>query len=175
MSKHHDETGDLHFEQIQHKGVGYEDRDLGSRGIIVFMVVLVVATTVLCLGVYAYFHFFVLAEQRAGKVPQSQPTQATAPNFEPPTKRFPKPALQTDDVLDMNKLRIENEAVLHSYGWVDQNAGVAHIPIDDAIKAVAQKGLPTRSSATETPAAQFGSGDNTVPGIAGGTRPATRQ
>lgn len=166
MSKHHDERDNLHFEQISHKGVGYEDRDLGARGILAFMVVLVVTTAVLCIAVYGYFHFAV--------EPGAATSQRQAATIDP-MEKFPKPALQRDDVMEMNQLRIQNESVLSSYGWVDEKAGIAHIPIDDAIKAVAQQGLPVRPAPTDQPAAQFGSGANTVPGLAGGTRPETRQ
>ena len=167
MSKHHDERDNLHFEQISHKGVGYEDRDLGARGILAFMIVLVVTTAVLCIAVYGYFRFAV----EPADVATTQRQAATVD----PMERFPKPTLQRDDVMEMNQLRIQNESVLSSYGWVDEKAGVAHIPIDDAIKAVAQQGLPTRSAPAAQPASQFGSGENTVPGLAGGTRPETRQ
>jgi hypothetical protein len=34
--------------------------------------------------------------------------------------------------------------VLNSYGWVDKNAGIARIPIREAMKLTVQQGLPTR-------------------------------
>jgi len=34
--------------------------------------------------------------------------------------------------------------VLTSYGWVDKNAGVVRIPIDEAMKIVVKQGLPVR-------------------------------
>ncbi len=39
------------------------------------------------------------------------------------------------------------EKVLSSYGWVDQKAGIARIPIARAIDIVAAQGLPARSGA----------------------------
>jgi mono/diheme cytochrome c family protein len=44
--------------------------------------------------------------------------------------------------------RQQEIAQLHSYGWVDQKAGVAHIPIDRAIALVAASGLPVGSEQT---------------------------
>jgi hypothetical protein len=38
--------------------------------------------------------------------------------------------------------RKQNEA-LSSYGWVDRQAGIVHIPIDRAIELTLEKGLPT--------------------------------
>ena len=60
------------------------------------------------------------------------------------------PRLQVVPGLD---LRLQNEAEgdrLNGYGWVDQGAGLVHIPIEKAVDVLLQKGLPTRSSQTET-------------------------
>jgi len=34
--------------------------------------------------------------------------------------------------------------VLESYAWVDKNAGIVRIPIEEAIRLTLQRGLPTR-------------------------------
>ena len=39
----------------------------------------------------------------------------------------------------------QEEKELTSYGWVDPKAGIVHIPIDEAIKIVASRGLPQAS------------------------------
>lgn len=44
--------------------------------------------------------------------------------------------------------RQKEMAQLSGYGWVNQAAGVAHIPIDRAIALVAEKGLPTGNAVT---------------------------
>jgi hypothetical protein len=99
-------------------------------------------------------------------------TPVTQPD---PTRRFPKPTLQSDDVVDLAKMRSDEDEILSTYGWVDQKNGVARIPIDEAMKMVAQQGLPARPQQLAPQGAQFGNGTNTVPGIAGGTRPEVRQ
>jgi hypothetical protein len=174
MTKHHhDEGGELHFEKISHHGVTYESRDLGGRGIIVFLIVLVVASALLCAVVWGYYRYHIghLAEELPAtgiQIIKDMPEQ-------PPPTRFPKPALQPDDVADMYNMRANEDQILNSYGWVDQKAGVARIPVEDAMKALAQQGLPTRPATQLPPSAQFGSGTDTVPGMAGGTRPVARQ
>jgi hypothetical protein len=40
-----------------------------------------------------------------------------------------------------DKVRTDNEAN-EKYGWIDQNAGIAQIPVKEAMKIIAQKGLP---------------------------------
>ncbi len=175
MSNHHDDAGELHFEHISHHGVGYEPRDLGARGIIVFLVVLVVTGAVLCTIVWGYYDYHLKHLAEEPPVTGTQMIADTPASQPDPTKRFPQPVLQPDDVADLNKMRANEETVLNSYGWVDQKAGVAHIPIDDAIKAVAQQGLPSRPAQQMPQAAQFGSGTDTIPGLAGGTRPVAKQ
>jgi hypothetical protein len=54
----------------------------------------------------------------------------TAPGA-PGLSSAPQPELQKD--------RGEKEARLHSAGWVDRDAGIAHIPIDDAMDILASR------------------------------------
>ena len=65
---------------------------------------------------------------------------AEARQDEPP----PEPRLQNAPQQDMQKLRADQESRLTSYGWVNKEAGIARIPIEEAMKAVVQQGVPTR-------------------------------
>ena len=55
----------------------------------------------------------------------------------------PEPRLQTNPRAGPRAIcaRSEDE-VLDSYGWVDKNAGVVRIPIDEAMKLTLERGLP---------------------------------
>lgn len=64
---------------------------------------------------------------------------------------YPGPRLQEAPPRDMEAMRKQVNQRLDSYGWVDQNAGVTHIPIDRALAITAEKGLPARSSETGGP------------------------
>jgi hypothetical protein len=55
---------------------------------------------------------------------------------------YPTPRLQVDVSGDLKKLRDSKLAQLNSSGWVDQAHGVAHIPISDAMKLIAERGIP---------------------------------
>jgi len=61
----------------------------------------------------------------------------------------PAPRLQNSPSGDMAAFRAHENAILASSGWVDQNAGVAHIPIDVAKKLLLDKGLPVAAGAGE--------------------------
>jgi hypothetical protein len=56
--------------------------------------------------------------------------------------QFPQPRLQSNPTIDMMDVRREERARIASYGWVDQKAGIARIPIERAMDILAQKGLP---------------------------------
>jgi hypothetical protein len=47
----------------------------------------------------------------------------------------------------LKQLRATEDARLTTYGWLDRENGVVHIPIDRAIDMVLQRGLPTRKQA----------------------------
>jgi len=190
MSKHSHDENELHFEQIQHQGVQYEDRDLGARGIIVFLVVLGVTGIVLCLMVWGYFDYH--ARHMLPAVPIAGPQKIYTPSAEQqaPEGRFPKPSLQLDDVSDMNALKQAEAKRLDSYGYIDEKGGVVHIPIDQAMDQLTKQGLPARQTAatanagtkttaqsvsSQAPVADFGSGRDTVAGAGGGVRPANNQ
>jgi hypothetical protein len=56
------------------------------------------------------------------------------------------PQLQPNPTVDLEKLHHDEDALLKSYGWVDQREGLVHIPIERAIELMAERGLPARSS-----------------------------
>jgi hypothetical protein len=80
---------------------------------------------------------------------------------EPVAKQVPTPTgtpqLNPEQPMELQKLRARERQLLDSYGWTDRAAGVAHIPITDAMKIIAAEGLPeTPPSAIES-AEQAGS------------------
>ncbi|MCZ6508678.1 MAG: hypothetical protein O7A04_11620 [Acidobacteria bacterium] len=52
----------------------------------------------------------------------------------------PGPRLQSDPASEMEDLRRGEDAILHTYGWVDQAGGIARIPIARAIALMADDG-----------------------------------
>ena len=57
----------------------------------------------------------------------------------------PEPRLQTNPREDLRELRDAEQDTLTTYGWVDRNAGIVRIPIDEAITLTLQRGLPEPS------------------------------
>ncbi|HMK31536.1 MAG TPA: hypothetical protein VK473_17770 [Terriglobales bacterium] len=177
MSNHlHDEPHELHFEQIQHPDTQYESRDLGSRTLVGFLLGLGLMTLAMVLVAWGVLIFLnhAVTEQRAETAPPPLTTIPQEVRRGDPALNFPEPRLEKDERTDIGKLRAANEARLNSYGWVDEKAGIAHIPIERAMDLIVQQGLPARPQPPVQPPAEFGSGVNNNAGSSGGYWPAVR-
>jgi len=124
--------------QPHHDDVAHEASDVNFRAIVQFGVGLLVLGAVVYLVVWLFFGFLSERASRAsGQL--AYPLAAGQQDRVPP-----EPRLQTNPRADLRELRESEEKRLDSYGWVDRNAGIVHIPIDDAIKLTLQRGLPSR-------------------------------
>jgi hypothetical protein len=66
---------------------------------------------------------------------------ATGGQPKAPTAAMPAPQLQPDPAGDMRGYRRAAHDRLTSYGWVDRDKGIAHIPIDEAMHRIAERGI----------------------------------
>ena len=144
----------------------YERQDLQASGVLYFLLGLAVAT-LLC--IVALRGLFVVLDRREKAVePAVNPlvtnvptdTRHIAPAY--PQGAFPNPKLEEDERGQLNGILIDEEKTLYSYGWVDENAGTVHIPIERAMELIVQRGLPVRpqgaanASAAVTPTVKTG-------------------
>ena len=95
------------------------------------------AGIVISFVVWLLFQYFEARESR--KVTPEFPLAAQQENRLPP-----EPRLQTNPRADLADLRAQEENVLETYGWIDKNASVVRIPIEEAMKLTVQRGLPAR-------------------------------
>lgn len=131
-----------------HDGPGYEHSDVGIRGILIFGLMLTLVT-VLTMAILGGWYAAMAARERS--YIQSRP-----PRFaEDDAGQFPAPVLQAKPRTDMIALANEDRARLQSYGWVDEEAGIARIPIKRAMElALGQLNAPaTVAPSTEPPPA----------------------
>jgi hypothetical protein len=122
--------------------VRYEQADVRPVAIVRFAIGLVVVIVVASVALRGLFGLFAKQQQRHD--PPSPPL--ARPSGDLP----PVPRLQVTPLQDLEQVRTQEEKELTSYGWVDPRMGIAHIPIDEAIRILAQRGLP---QATPSPAA----------------------
>ena len=139
---------DLRHEDIRHPETTYEPRDLGVRGVLSFLVGLAlvcVVVSVVVLGMFKYLDHFEAKRQPRPNPLETAHTETRA-HAEQAVQQFPQPRLQPDPVADFNRFRAGEDQILNSYGWTNQSAGIAHIPIEQAIDIIARRGLPTRET-----------------------------
>jgi hypothetical protein len=140
MSSHPHPHGELVNEDVHH-----QEDEINVRSIVTFVIVLTVITLAIQGIVYGFFLLFNKIEDKTQ--PQVSPLTPAAAQV----SDFPAPSLQTSPWADLKKLRADENTYLHSYGWVDQGAGIARIPIDRAKELLLRQGLPVRADAVTDP------------------------
>lgn len=131
MAKH--ETDDVDVRMVSLTGLG-----LVVAVLIVFGIVRVV------------FDLFASAEAKR---------TARAPSMSETSRQPPEPRLQINPARDLQQMRAVEDEVLNSYGWVDKPAGVVRIPVDRAMKLLAERGENPPSKQEETKPKDDRSGD----------------
>ena len=79
--------------------------------------------------------------------PGAQPATFTRPDVLPP-----EPRLQSDPHADLLRLRVAEDSVLGTYGWVNKDSGIVRIPIARAMQLLVDRGLPARDGKEKSPA-----------------------
>ncbi|HLV86793.1 MAG TPA: hypothetical protein VKV39_07435 [Candidatus Sulfotelmatobacter sp.] len=139
----------------------FERRDIGIGGVLyflAFLAALCLVTAFIVNGLYRFLEnrmesqqapvspLVTNAPQDTRKLPPEYKTDAQGADYQKYLeKNFPAPQLETNERTELNKIRLHEEESLATYGWVDQNAGTVHIPIERAMDLIAQRGLPVRA------------------------------
>ncbi len=121
--------------------VKYETEDFSPRGIRWFTAGLAVLAVMVLVFMGGLLWFL------SGGWP---PRQGIATPMVPSPNMSPEPDLQVASSRDYQEMHAAEEAQLHSYRWVDREAGIAAIPIKRAMELLASRGLP----AAQTPPAK---------------------
>jgi hypothetical protein len=116
--------------------VAHEESDVNVKAIFGFGIGLLAVGVIIHILLWVLFNYY---SKQAARVPRDFPLSADYQQQAPP-----EPRLQTQPQEDLRQMRAREEAVLRGYGWVDKQTGVAHIPIEDAMKLVVERGLPSR-------------------------------
>jgi hypothetical protein len=143
---------------------GHQELDFNLRGIILFIVILVLSAVLTFLAAWGLMHLFEwietkyfdvkptavqqqLSNERGGEPVKKTGTIRPAPDWynratdEATINRtFSTPILQNDDVADMDMFRNSEHERLNNTG--KDADGTIHIPISQAIDALSQRGLP---------------------------------
>jgi hypothetical protein len=121
----------------------HESTEIKARPIILFGLALIV------LGAIIHFVLGVVMGRFAG---QESKIVASKPPLFSAAVDFSGPHLQGDPAADRIRAQKQQLEQLSSYGWVDRNAGIAHIPIDRAMDLLAESTAPELLSPEKTDA-----------------------
>src|SRR5581483_9932845 len=139
-------------EEHAHGITTFESRDLSLSALIKWAVFLFAFIGFCSAVTYGIYRFLV-----------AQTPEPPGPVAGVSAQRPPEPRLQTEPRADMRRYRQDEERSLNSYGWVDRSAGVVHIPIQQAMNLLVQRGLPTPLQQPTTPNAQPSPGQPSHP------------
>ena|SRR5215510_14948073 len=123
--------------------VRHEVSDVSVSTVMGFAVGLLVSAVLIYLFVWGLFVLFSGQAARRGSTIDRLSQQLPQP-------LPPEPRLQPDPRGDLLRFRAAEDRALTTYGWVDRNAGIVRIPIDQAMKLTVERGLPA-GNAKEPP------------------------
>jgi hypothetical protein len=113
-------------------GAHYEKRDISLPIIIRWVIYLFIFCAIGALAAWITYVIF---------LPKGRDPRALAP-LTAEQQRPPAPVLQAYPKVEMREFRVKENETLISYGWVKKETGEVHIPIEEAIKLTAERGLP---------------------------------
>ena len=131
-----------------HSDVAFEPRDITVSTIyryLLFLAIATVAALVISLFILRYTTRFAASKD----TPPPPSRDALGADFQtlPPEPRLQGvPGHGTDPQQDLrNKLKADSEAN-ETLRWIDEKSGIAQIPVKEAMKIIAEKGLPEISA-----------------------------
>jgi hypothetical protein len=113
-------------------GRGYEPTDISVKTIALILLGFAIVSA---MSIALVLWLYPLLQRHAMEGVQPPSVIETA-NLPPPVIH-----LQAQPLLDIAALHQREDAVLDHYGWVDKAQGIAHIPIDEAMRWVVGKSL----------------------------------
>jgi len=137
-------AGTKHAGPLRTEGDG-----ISYKGIAWSMIVLAIIT-LFCYALVVGFFKFMQSRSAAADTPRTPlaaaPVQPAIEDGRVVGGPQSVPSLLVREPMNLKRFRDEEEHLLTSYGWVDQNAGVVRLPIDRAKALLLERGLPVRSA-----------------------------
>lgn len=142
---------DYHDEDIVNAETHHEKSDVNVRALLGFGVAFVIFAAVMHFLLFVMYRQFVKIEKNHQNVPltkMARPDSMSVPQI-PRLQPFPTktpeggdlPPMVNTPVTDMVEMRNAQDQALNSYGYVDRQKGVVHIPIEEAKKLALQRGF----------------------------------
>ena len=147
MSNELHNHGQTNGERPHHSDVSFEATDVRSSQIFQFLTYLgitVIASFILSIGIYKG-----LKGYWADSYEAPAPMREVGPHLPPEPRMQGMPGHLTDPQHDMREKVEADTKANNELGWVDKSAGIAQIPVKDAMKLIVEKGMPAVSTPAE--------------------------
>jgi hypothetical protein len=125
-------------EEERHKQVLFERTDVPSSRVIIGGFAVVAGLWIAIALLYPYFAF--LNGRRVAMSPPPLPSARHGHSLPP------EPRLQQSPPLDMQGLLSRENSLLNHYAWMNKSKGIVAIPLDRAIRIVAERGIPPKKT-----------------------------
>ena len=119
-------------------GSTYEHTDAHVGVIVKFLAWLVVSAIVIHFGLGVMYQQLIERAKSAAEQPYPLATGAAE-------RLPPAPRLQQFPRNERYEFQRGEQELLETYGWMNKNAGVVHIPIEEAMRLTVRRGLPART------------------------------
>ena len=132
-----------------HSDVSFESRDVDTATILAYLLYLGLAVVVAAIVSIFIFRFTMSnAASSESSMPPSH--QGVGPTMPPEPRLQGVPGHGNDPQEDLREKIAADDSANTQVGWVDKQNGIAQIPVEDAMKIIISKGLPsTPAAATE--------------------------
>jgi hypothetical protein len=124
--------------------IGYERRDVDAGRLLRTFFAIVLVTVAVIVLLWWLYHVFV-ADEAARQPPPPILKPESSVHAPPP------PRLQTVPAADLEARREREDALLDGYGWVDREKQRVRIPIAEAMRLLAERGIPPGASGGAPP------------------------
>jgi hypothetical protein len=140
MSTEHHNTGQP-GDPPTNPDVAFESSDIDTRTILAYLFYLAVSVAAAFIVSIFIFRFLtnMAVDSDTPMAPVHQGIGPTVPNG-PYLQGVPYSP--DDPQQDLRNKREADQTANDKYGWINQQAGIAQIPVDEAMKIIVSKGLP---------------------------------
>lgn len=120
--------------EIINADVKYEPEDVSGKWLAAIGVFILIAAIILPFLLWGFYGHFEASYGHGAPIPEAKNLE----RFNAP----PEPNLKPNPVENYREFRRDENEKLNGYGWVDKEKGIVHIPVEQAMKQLVNKGLP---------------------------------
>jgi hypothetical protein len=137
--------------ELHNEDVAHEHSDINISKLVAFAIGLAAITAAVAALMWGLFRF--LEKDAKARDVAASPSPLSAPAAQMPAKMAgspvfsptPGPRLLTNEYAVLDEQRRKEEQRLTGYGWTDESAGVARMPVSEAKRLILERGLPVRA------------------------------